>query len=73
MRRVLVKSNSIVAVVYHDSAGLLGVQFVDGTAYVFSGVPESVVDGLVNADSAGRYFNEHIKPSFAATPVPRLV
>lgn len=35
-----------------------------GSTYVYSGVPESTAQEIMNADSKGSYFNREIKPNF---------
>ncbi|MBQ9459389.1 MAG: KTSC domain-containing protein [Oscillospiraceae bacterium] len=44
----------------------LGVRFVSspGRTYVYYGVPYSVYDELIHADSVGRYFNAEIKGKY---------
>jgi hypothetical protein len=51
---------------YELLARELDVCFVNGTVYRYRQVPRSVVDGLVTASSAGRYFNMFIVGSFSA-------
>ncbi len=56
-----ISSSVIKAIDYNSANRTLLVKFASGKTYTYSGVPEQVVRGLVNASSAGRYFNDHIK------------
>ncbi len=56
-----ISSSVIKAIDYNSANRTLLVKFTSGKTYTYSGVPEQVVRGLVNASSAGRYFNDHIK------------
>lgn len=44
-----------------DGNGTLEITFTSGRSFTFRGVPESVFDGLLSADSAGGYYNSAIK------------
>jgi lysyl-tRNA synthetase class 2 len=46
---------------YDIETGQLQIQFVAGKTYSYSGVPASVYNGLLEAPSAGQYFNKEIK------------
>ncbi len=35
-----------------------------GSTYVYEGVPPEEYEALLNADSVGRYFNNHIRDQF---------
>ena len=57
-----IESSSVDAVGYDPDSGKLYVRFVgSGRAYAYYGVPASVYDALMAADSKGRYVNAHIK------------
>ena len=43
------------------SLGALNVVFTKGDRWVYKGVPRHKVQGLLNAPSAGKYFNSEIK------------
>jgi hypothetical protein len=43
----------------------LTVAFRSGRTYVYSGVPNGVLEDLMNAASAGKYLNENIKNVYA--------
>jgi hypothetical protein len=46
---------------YDIETETLQIQFVSGKTYSYSGVPASVYNGLLEASSAGQYFNNNIK------------
>lgn len=46
--------------------GRLTVWFKSGRSYTYDGVPEDVYLGLINAESAGRYFNNVIRGVYGA-------
>ena len=55
-------SSAIAAIDYYGSR--LTVTFTDGSDYDYEGVPPEVVIELVNAGSAGRYFNANIRNEY---------
>lgn len=57
-----VDSSSIEAVGYDPQTRELHVRFVGGGLYVYGGVDRTWFDGLLRAESKGRYFNQEIKP-----------
>ena len=61
---VVQDSSAISDIVYREQTGDLFVFFVDGTSYIYDGVPQSVADAFMSADSKGRYFNKFIRPYF---------
>lgn len=46
---------------YDPETSQLKIQFVSGKVYTYEGVPVSVYNGLLEASSAGKYFNQNIK------------
>ncbi len=55
------QSSNVAAFAYDHDARTLHVRFKSGHAYAYSNVDPSHYDGLQNADSVGKYINEHIK------------
>jgi hypothetical protein len=49
---------------YDPDRRVLEVGFRKGTTYSYSGVPVWVFDALLDADSKGRYFIEHIRNNY---------
>ena len=50
---------------YDIETETLQIQFQSGKVYPYQGVPASVYNGLLEAPSAGKYFNENIKDQYA--------
>jgi KTSC domain len=46
---------------YDIETETLQIQFISGKVYTYQGVPASVYNGLLEATSAGQYFNSEIK------------
>lgn len=52
------------AVTYDDVTSTLDVEFRSSEVYRFFMVPKRIMEGLVGARSAGRYFNDEIKDHY---------
>jgi hypothetical protein len=65
MERTPVNSSNIAAIGYDSESGVLEVEFTNGTVYSYSGVPMGEYDGLLSADSKGKYFNANIKNRYS--------
>lgn len=46
---------------------MLTITFTSGGKYKYDSIPEDVIDGLWNAESAGQYFHRNIKGKYVAT------
>ena len=58
-------TSSLIREASFDAAGrTLTVVFNNGRSYTYQGVDQSVYDGLVSAESAGRFFNRNISGKF---------
>jgi hypothetical protein len=57
-------SSNVAGAGYDEDTRTLTVKFHSGKSYTFANVPESIYQGLLDADSAGKYFNAHIKDKF---------
>lgn len=64
MELLIVDSSVIYAVGYNAKKGDLEIQFKDGGAYLYLGVPAPIYLELMNAESKGAYFDEEIKNQF---------
>lgn len=62
--RTPVASSSIASVGYDDAEGFLELAFQSGGVYRYSDVPRDVYEGMLGADSHGRYFHEHVRGRF---------
>lgn len=63
MERLPVESSNLASVGYDPESAVLEIEFKSGGIYEYSGVPQSVYDGLINAESKGKYFHRYIKNS----------
>jgi hypothetical protein len=61
MDREPVISSNVVSVGYDPETLMLEVEFLDGALYQYFDVPETEANGLVGADSVGKYLNDNIK------------
>lgn len=67
MRRSRVVSRAIVSVGYDAATNVLEVEFADdGGVYQYFAVPASVAAAMLQAESIGRFFGEHVKPRYRA-------
>jgi hypothetical protein len=58
-------ASSNIAGYHYDAAGArLTVEFKDGKRYRYADVPEEVASEMIEAESIGKYFNEHIRNAF---------
>ena len=65
IREIEFKPSSNIARVQWDDETLdLHVQFQHGGSGTYKGVPENEVNGLSQAESAGKYLNAQIKPLY---------
>ncbi len=65
MERTSVSSSNLSAIGYDPETQILEVEFLNGSVYEYSGVPSSEYDGLMNADSKGKYFHANIRKIYA--------
>lgn len=61
MERTPVSSSNIASIGYDEDNQILEIEFNDGSVYQYSGVPSSDYDGIMNADSKGKYLHANIK------------
>ncbi|MDY0909742.1 KTSC domain-containing protein [Microbacterium sp. CFBP9034] len=61
MKRVRVDSRAVSSVGYDSDMAVLELVFTSGEVYRYYAVPPSVHRGLLEAESIGRYFGEHIR------------
>jgi len=60
----ITRSGMITKISYDESEKLLTLTFASGGAYSYKDVPKEVFDGLLAAESAGKYFHSHIKGKY---------
>lgn len=61
LERRSLKSSAISTAEYDTETQELTITFTNGMSYDLSGVPPDAFEGLVNADSPGRFFNQNLK------------
>jgi hypothetical protein len=61
MERVPVSSSNLASVGYDAGSATLEVEFNHGGIYQYSGVPDEIHQGLMNAGSHGTYFDQCVK------------
>ena len=61
MERQYVSSSNIASIGFDPDNMILEVEFLNGTVYQYYDVPQSIYDGLMAADSHGKYFAAYIK------------
>lgn len=59
-----VQSSNIEAIGHDPLSSQLVVRFKSGKTYVFKGVPSSLYDEFVNAQSKGKYFGSHVRDNY---------
>lgn len=64
MQRQPVESSSLASVGYEEWTRTLEVEFRNGGVYRYLGVPSSVHQALLTAESRGAYLNTRIKPYY---------
>lgn len=63
------KSSNLDQVVYDEASKLLTINFKNGGAWQYKGVPKEVYLGLQHAPSPGSYFYRHIRGHYVEQEV----
>ena len=71
MERIPVESSMIQAVGYDPESAELEVEFHTGQTYRYAGVPRAVYEGLLAAESKGRYMHAHVIDAYPYRQVSR--
>ena len=61
MDRKYVSSSNIASIGYNSIDQILEVEFLNGAIYQYYDVPEALYEGLMAAESHGKFLNEYIK------------
>lgn len=61
MEMISVSSSNVSAIGYDDDTSTLQIGFNDGSLYQYFDVPRQIYEGLLGADSVGRYLNQNVK------------
>lgn len=59
--RIPVDSSNIKSIGFDEDSSTLEVEFNSGAVYQYFDVPFNVYNGMIEADSKGKYFAQHIK------------
>lgn len=62
MNRHPVESSNLRSAGYEDT--VLEIEFLDGGVYQYFDVPQAIYDGLIQAESPGKYFWANIRGAF---------
>jgi hypothetical protein len=65
-----VESSTLATVAYDENRSLLQLEFCSRTIYLYSGVPPTEHQALLDAPSKGRYFNRVIRGQFPYRRIP---
>jgi KTSC domain len=71
MQRTLFTSNAIAGAGYDSETLRLDIEFRDGAAYRYNGVPSAIWAKLLQSESKGRYLNAEIRGRFECARIPR--
>jgi hypothetical protein len=61
MRRYRIESSVLRGVGYDEASRTLELEFVSGAVYDYEGVPPEEALALLEAESRGKYFDDHIR------------
>lgn len=67
--RKLVKSSNLRFVTYDPGTRILEVEFASGSQYRHFDVPPELYDGLIKAESAGRFYSQNLANKFGYAKV----
>ena len=59
-----VQSSNINAIGYDEGSETLQIEFINGGMYQYFDVPQHVFDGIMNADSKGKFLHSNIKGAY---------
>lgn len=63
-KRISVESSNICSVGYDLKSQTLEIEFLNGSVYQYFDVPQQIFDGLMSAESHGKYFVVNIRSNF---------
>ncbi len=69
MNRDSVSSSNIASIGYDSESETLEIEFLNGSVYQYFDVPEHVYEGIMSADSHGKYLNANIKGNYRYSKV----
>jgi KTSC domain-containing protein len=65
LKRQQVDSENLASLGYEPANRVLEIEFRNGRVYQYEGVPQRLVDELLQAPSKGQYFNSKIKGRYS--------
>lgn len=68
-RHVFKGSSSLASAYYKPEDNALHITFLAGGTHEYKDVPREVYDGLVAAESGGKFFHSHIRGKYASEKV----
>lgn len=71
MNRTKVESSNLASIGFDPKEGILEIEFKSGAIYQYYEVPTKEFDGLMNAESKGKYLNENIKNIYRYKKIPK--
>ena len=69
MERAAVTSSNIASVGYDIDTMTLEIEFNSGGVYQYHGVDFNIYENMMDADSVGRYFHQHVRDQFVTDKV----
>lgn len=69
MEMIPVDSTDLEEIGYDADTNTLVIEFKRGNVYKYNDVPQAVYDGLMSADSVGKYFNQFIKRNYGYSKI----
>jgi hypothetical protein len=67
--RQVVESSSLRSIGYDRATSTLEVEFANGGVYRYAGVPAELWSAFRQADSKGKFFQDHVRDVFTTTRV----
>jgi len=64
--RVLFNSTNIAEAFYQPTTEVLEIYFHSGHVYRYAGISRDIFNALIDAPSAGKYYNRHIRGQFTS-------
>ena len=73
MQTVSLNSTTLKTAAYRNYSQVLELEFCSGALYHYLGVCQSIYEQLLEAESKGRYYNQHIRNRFTFTKIRAAV
>jgi hypothetical protein len=73
MNRTLVTSSNVASVGYDPELKVLEIEFKNQSVYQYADVPPEKYDGMLHAESVGKFLNSEIKGTYEYTKIKDAV